>query len=254
MLLYNKWDLVTEREAAWKRLSGERSRRYPTLADLPAAPVSALTRTHLHRLPGLFAARVAEHMRKLSTSEINAWLEEVRRRRAVPSTKLGRTAKIYYATQTGQGPPEITLFVNEPSRISANYRRFVWSAFTDHFGFRGVPVRLLYSSRALNEVIYREELASLRHVSDAAGHHLGRSETVHPLAGELDAAGPERQESRDGAQGSGLPCPIAPDQGHRLALAHFERRLVHGGHVAVADLNAVKLEEDGHTLPRGTPR
>jgi len=142
MLLYNKWDLVTEREAAWKRLSGERSRRYPTLADLPAAPVSALTRTHLHRLPGLFAARVAEHLRKLSTSEINAWLEEVRRRRAVPSTKLGRTAKIYYATQTGQGPPEITLFVNEPSRISANYRRFVWSAFTDHFGFRGVPVRL----------------------------------------------------------------------------------------------------------------
>ena len=66
----------------------------------------------------------------------------MRRRRAVPSTKLGRTAKIYYATQTAQGPPEITLFVNEPSRISANYRRFVWSAFTDHFGFRGVPVRL----------------------------------------------------------------------------------------------------------------
>ena len=30
--------------------------------------------------------------------------------------------------------------------------------------------------------------------------------------------------------------------------------VVHGGHVTVADLNAVKLEEDGHTLPRGTPR
>jgi len=142
LVLYNKWDLVTEREAAWKRLDADRSRRYPTLADLPSAPVSALARTHLHRLPGLFAARVAEHRRKLSTPEINAWLEEVRRRRGAPSTRLGRTAKIYYATQTGLGPPEVTLFVNEPSRLSANYRRFVWSALADHFGFRGVPVRL----------------------------------------------------------------------------------------------------------------
>ena len=64
------------------------------------------------------------------------------RRRGLPSTKLGRTAKIYYATQTGVGPPEITLFVNEPSRITANYRRFVWTRLTEHFGFRGVPVRL----------------------------------------------------------------------------------------------------------------
>ena len=141
-LLYNKWDLVTEREATWKKLVADRERRYPTLGELPAAPVSALTRTHLHRLPGLFAQRVKEHRRKLSTSEINKWLEEVRRRRGVPSTKLGRTAKIYYATQTGVGPPEITLFANEPSRINANYRRFVWSRFTEHFGFRGVPVRL----------------------------------------------------------------------------------------------------------------
>jgi GTP-binding protein len=142
LLLYNKWDLVEEKEAAWKKLNAERASRYPTLGDLPATPVSALTRTHLHRLPELLAARVAEHRRKLSTSQINAWLEDVRRRRGLPSTKLGRTAKIYYATQTGVGPPEITLFVNEPSRITANYRRFVWSRLTEHFGFRGVPVRL----------------------------------------------------------------------------------------------------------------
>jgi GTP-binding protein len=142
LLLYNKWDLVTEREAAWKRLNTERARRYPTLGDLPTVPVSALERTNLQRLPKVIGERVAEHRRKLTTPEINAWLEEVRRRRGVPSTKLGRTAKIYYATQTGQGPPEITLFVNEPSRLSANYRRFVWSRLADHFGFRGVPLRL----------------------------------------------------------------------------------------------------------------
>jgi GTP-binding protein len=142
LLLYNKWDLVTEREAAWKRLATEREERYPTLADLPATPVSALVRTHLHRLPALLAQRVTEHRRRISTSALNDWLEDVRRRRGIPSTKLGRVAKIYYATQTGTGPPEFTLFVNEPSRLSANYRRFVWTRLTEHFGFHGVPVRL----------------------------------------------------------------------------------------------------------------
>jgi GTP-binding protein len=142
LLLYNKWDLVTEREAAWKKFAADRARRYPTLGDLPAVPISALERTHLHKLPALLAARVAEHRRKIPTSQLNDWLEDVRKRRGLPSTKLGRTAKVYYATQTGVGPPEFTLFVNEPSRITANYRRFVWSRLTEHFGFRGVPIRL----------------------------------------------------------------------------------------------------------------
>jgi GTP-binding protein len=60
----------------------------------------------------------------------------------VPSTRLGRTARIYYVTQTGTGPPEFTLFVNEPSRLGENYRRFLWLQLASRFGFRGTPVRL----------------------------------------------------------------------------------------------------------------
>ncbi|HEY2954353.1 MAG TPA: ribosome biogenesis GTPase Der [Candidatus Eisenbacteria bacterium] len=142
LLLYNKWDLVEEREAAWKRLSSDRARRYPSLADLPAMPVSALERTHLGRLPAALAERVTEHGRKISTAELNRWLEAVHRRRAAPSTRLGRVAKVYYVTQTGTTPPEFTLFANEPSRLAANYRRFLWTRLTEDFGFRGTPVRL----------------------------------------------------------------------------------------------------------------
>ena len=38
LLIYNKWDLIMGRQEAWKRLTLERTERYPTLADLPAAP------------------------------------------------------------------------------------------------------------------------------------------------------------------------------------------------------------------------
>jgi GTP-binding protein len=142
LVLYNKWDLLEEREAAWKKLLAARKERYPTLGDLPAAPVSATAGIHLTRLPAQLAKRVVEHRRKIPTSELNRWLQEVQRRRSIPATASGRVPRIYYLTQTGTGPPEITLFVNAPSRLSEHYRRFLWLDFTDRFDFHGTPVRM----------------------------------------------------------------------------------------------------------------
>ena len=47
-------------------------------------------------------------------------------------------------TQTGVGPPEFTLFVNAPSRLSENYRRFLRLRLIEHFEFHGTPVRLRF--------------------------------------------------------------------------------------------------------------
>jgi GTP-binding protein len=142
LLLYNKWDLIAGREQAWKALTADRARRFPTLGDVPAMPVSATVGTHLQRLPEALASRVAEGARKIPTPQLNKWLAEVQRRRAVPSDRLGHVPKIYYMTQTGARPPEFTLFVNAPSRLNEAYRRFLWLSFVERFGFRGTPVRL----------------------------------------------------------------------------------------------------------------
>ena len=142
LLLYNKWDLIEGREQAWKSLAEARSDRYPTLQDLPAISVSATEGIHLGRLPGLVAQRVAQHRRRIPTRELNAWLQAVQRRRAAPATAHGRTPRLYYMTQTGVGPPEFTLFVNAPSRLSENYRRFLSLRLIEHFEFEGTPVRL----------------------------------------------------------------------------------------------------------------
>jgi GTP-binding protein len=142
LLLYNKWDLIEGREQAWKALTADLERRFPTLAGTPAMPLSATTHLHLHRLAGALHQRVEEHRRKVPTRELNAWLASVQRKRQVPSTSLGKTPRIYYVTQTGTRPPEFTLFVNAPSRLNANYRRFLWLQLVEQFGFHGTPVRL----------------------------------------------------------------------------------------------------------------
>jgi len=142
LLVYNKWDLIEGREAAWKRLTNERAERYPTLADLPAVPVSATEKTNFGRLPRLILQRVEEYGRKIPTKLLNDWLARAQKARAVPSTRIGHAPKIYYVTQTGTRPPEFTLFVNHPQRLGENYRRFLWLRLTEQFGFHGTPVRL----------------------------------------------------------------------------------------------------------------
>jgi GTPase len=142
LLIYNKWDLIEGRDVAWKRLTHEREQRYPTLAEIPSIPISATEGTHLGKLPRTLEKRVVEHHRKLTTRQINDWLKVAQARRQVTSTSLGQSPRIYYATQTHTGPPVITLFVNEPSRLSSNYRKFLLHHMTSHFGFTGTPVRL----------------------------------------------------------------------------------------------------------------
>ena len=142
LVIYNKWDLIESREQGWKDVIEFRARRYPTLGDLPSMPLSATVGLHMLRLPATIAKRVAEHARKIPTSELNRWLQDVQRRRAVPSSRVGRVPKLYYVTQSGSRPPELTLFANAPDRLSESYRRFLWLDFTDTFDFHGTPVRL----------------------------------------------------------------------------------------------------------------
>ena len=141
LLLYNKWDLVEGREQEWKDVQADRARRFPTLGDVPAHPVSATAHTHLARLGAHIAERVTQNFREIPTRELNDWLALAQKRRQVPSNTIGKSPKIYYMTQTGKRPPTFTLFVNAPSRLSDNYRRFLWTAFAEHFGFRGTPLR-----------------------------------------------------------------------------------------------------------------
>jgi GTP-binding protein len=144
LLLYNKWDLETERAARWKSLQEIRARRYPTLDDLPAVPVSATAGTGLHRLPRLLTERMEQMTRTIATARLNRWLAEVQRKRQVPSNRMGRAPKLYYMTQSGQKPPEFTFFVNGTDRLDDGYRRFLWTQFTGHFKFQGTPIRFKF--------------------------------------------------------------------------------------------------------------
>jgi GTP-binding protein len=141
-IAYNKWDIAEDREARWKTLGKERAERFPTLANLPSIAISALDGTRLSRLPKLWQALYDENTQRVPTSRLNEWLKKVQAEKAPPATKVGRPARIYYATQAGKAPPRFVIFASHPEAISPSYHRFLLNRLRDEFGFSGATVRL----------------------------------------------------------------------------------------------------------------
>jgi len=141
-IAYNKWDIAEDREVRWKALGKERAERFPTLGELPSIAISALDGTRLSRLPKLWQALYDENTQRVPTAKLNEWLKRVQAEKAPPATKVGRPARIYYATQAGKAPPRFVIFASHPEAISPSYHRFLLNRLRDEFGFSGATVRL----------------------------------------------------------------------------------------------------------------
>lgn len=114
----------------------------PWLVDLPRVVISAITGAHLSRLPKLWKELRAESERTIPTPELNQWLEIVQREKQAPATRLGRPARIYYASQAGTVPPRFVLFASQPEALNPSYRKFLIKRLREHFKYTGSPVRL----------------------------------------------------------------------------------------------------------------
>lgn len=84
----------------------------------------------------------AESRKKIATPDLNNWLKEVQVERQAPSTRMGRPARIYYASQSGTRPPRFVLFASQPEALNDSYRKFLMKRLRERFEFSGSPIRI----------------------------------------------------------------------------------------------------------------
>jgi GTP-binding protein len=142
LLAYNKWDLVEGKEERWKELDRERESHFAQLKSLPTVMISALDGTRLKKLPELWKGLHAENTKKLSTRELNDWLARVQAEKAPPANRMGKPARIYYMTQSGQAPPRFVVFASQPEAVNPSYHKFLIRRLREDFGFAAATVRL----------------------------------------------------------------------------------------------------------------
>lgn len=153
ILVVNKWDLVTTGRTDGKPPADqaifERQLRnvLKYLAYAPVIFISAAQEKNIGKLLELVQQVAAERRKRISTGQMNRFLEQVDFERAtVPAAKKVR---IFYMTQAAVAPPTFVLFTNRKVKLHFAFERFLENQVRAAFGFRGSPI--WFKVRARNE-------------------------------------------------------------------------------------------------------
>ncbi len=146
ILLANKWDLLsgpTRDVAAFRRAIAV---AHPAFATLPIVCVSAHTGEGLAGLFGVLARVERSYRAALPTPELNRVLRAAVEAH-VPPGRAGRPVRLFYVTQTGAAPPEVSVFASAPAGIPVAYQRYLRTRFVEAFDLVGVPLRVRFRAR-----------------------------------------------------------------------------------------------------------
>lgn len=115
--------------------------RFKFLDYAPIVFVSAKTGERTEKLFELIDRVADARRRRISTGELNRWLENVDLDRG--TSPAARRVKIYYVTQASASPPTFILFTNQSKRLHFSYERFLENQLRKSFDFTGTPIRFL---------------------------------------------------------------------------------------------------------------
>ena len=141
VIAVNKWDLVADKQSRQQELKEMVSEKLAQVPGVPVVTVSALAEKGLDKL---MTAVVEAHRvwnKRVSTSQLNQWLEDAIGRHPPPAVR-GRRIRIRYITQPSARPPTFIAFTTRPEAIPTSYLRYMLNSLRESFGLPGTPVRL----------------------------------------------------------------------------------------------------------------
>jgi GTPase len=147
IIVVNKWDLVERETNTAAKFQREAEEKAPFLRFVPFLFTSAKTGQRVSAVLELILTVQQEREKRISTSQVNARLEELVARRQPPQA-AGREVKLLYATQVETAPPTIAVFGNHPDLLQEHYVRYLHNGFRESWGFVGNPLRILLRRRA----------------------------------------------------------------------------------------------------------
>jgi len=146
VILVNKWDLVEKDLHTAKHFTQEIKEKIAPYTDVPIIFISATEKTRLLKSMETIMKVYDNMQRRISTSELNEFFQELIERKPPPALK-GKSIKIKYVTQLPTRCPSFAFFCNLPQYVSENYKRFLENQLRQKYDFTGVPVRLYFRKK-----------------------------------------------------------------------------------------------------------
>jgi len=129
LILVNKWDLVEKDSKTSKAFTDNLQNQLGNIGYIPVIFTSALTKKNCYRAIDTAAEIALNRRQKISTSNLNRFLQETLTMRH-PATKSGKELKIKYC--------------NDPEPLENNFRRFLEKRLRESFDFAGIPITMRF--------------------------------------------------------------------------------------------------------------
>lgn len=148
VILVNKWDLTGEVEP--EQFTEYLTSRLPLLIYAPVMYASALEGVDADTLLETVDSLREQSRIRVGTGELNRAVEEAVKRNP-PPPRMGKAARVLFATQVRTEPPTFVIFVNYKERFTDRYYRFLANFLRERFGFSEIPLRIYLRSRRRDE-------------------------------------------------------------------------------------------------------
>ena len=143
ILVLNKWDSVTDRNATRKAVTERLETSLAQMKGIPVITLSALTGQGVDKLlPAVRAAHAVWNMR-VSTGALNRWFEDALERHQAPLVS-GRRLKLRYITQAKARPPTFIVFGTRAEQTPEDCQRYLVNGLRDKFKLPGTPIRMQF--------------------------------------------------------------------------------------------------------------
>ncbi|WP_375257898.1 ribosome biogenesis GTPase Der [Citreimonas sp.] len=137
----NKWDIEDEKQDKLRWLRDQFEHVLPQLRGAPLVTISARTGKGLDKLQQAVMQAHAVWNRRVSTGQLNRWLEGMISRHPPPAPQ-GRRIKLRYMTQAKTRPPGFVVMCSHPDKIPESYSRYLVNGLREDFDMPGTPIRL----------------------------------------------------------------------------------------------------------------
>jgi GTP-binding protein len=141
VIAINKWDLVEDKQKMLKELRETLGYRLAQVAGVALVPLSALSGRGIERLSTAVLEAYDLWNKRVSTPDLNRWLQEALGRHSPPAVS-GRRIKLRYITQPSTRPPTFVAFCSRPQDLPQSYIRYLTNSLREAFKLPGVPLRL----------------------------------------------------------------------------------------------------------------
>jgi len=147
VIAVNKWDLVPKDSGTMNQYTKYLRQYLGTLDHVPIVYTSAVTKQRVYDLLDTALEVAEEREKRIQTSDLNDVVQAAIKKKHPPTTSSGAFVKIKYATQVREAPPVFVFFANHPEGIRKSYRRYLEGELREAFGFKGVPLTLVFKDK-----------------------------------------------------------------------------------------------------------